>query len=150
MNEKIIQELLEKVTNIEASSILVALLEDERLENAFKEAVCEEEGYFPNMPCIWDSSSYGVTENGVKILSLRSAHVQSSLYSRYLDEEALVWDDAEQELFLYIPDRECPTVAFKGDRWLYAKKLKFEAVIENLDLNIYDVYKEILSKIKGK
>ena len=148
MNEKffeeIKQEFLEKVTNVEVSSIPTALLDDERLEDAFKAAECDEEGYSPNMPCIWDSSSYGVTDNGVKILSLRSASISSGLYSRYLDEEAIVWDAAKQELFMYVPDTECPTVAFKGSCWQYAKRLKSEYS----HLNIDDIYKEILLKIK--
>ena len=41
-----------------------------------------------------------------------------------------------------------PPLLFKGSSWLCAKKLKTEAIIENRELNIYEVYKEILSKIK--
>lgn len=101
------------------------------------------------MPVVWADYGYGQTPDGVKILTKRSATTASALYSKYLDEEALVWDSLKQELFVYVPDAECPSVAFKGSSWLCAKKLKTEAIIENRDLNIYEVYKEILSKIKG-
>ena len=101
------------------------------------------------MPVVWVDYGYGQTQDGVKILTKRSATTASTLYSKYLDEEALVWDSLKQELFVYVPDAECPAVAFKGSSWLCAKKLKTEVIIENRDLNIYEVYKEILSKIKG-
>jgi hypothetical protein len=101
------------------------------------------------MPVVWADYGYGQTLDGVKILTKRSATTASTLYSKYLDEEALVWDSSKQELFVYVPDAECPAVAFKGSSWLCAKKIKTEAIIENQDLNIYEVYKEILSKIKG-
>ena len=128
-------------TFVEAA--LPEALNDERLENAFKSPECDEQGYALSMPCIWDSNSYGQTANGVKILSLRSARSASALYSKYVDEYALIWDASKQELFLYVPDEKCRTLAFKGSGWLCAKKLK----IQYFDLNIYEVYKELQEKI---
>lgn len=145
--EEIKRMMLEKIQN-STEPVLPDALNDERLEDAFKEPVYDENWYAPSMPVIWDSTRYGETADGVKILSLKSARTASCLYSRYLDEEALIWDAAKQELFLYVPDEKCPNVAFKGGSWLCAKKLKIETIIENWDLSIYDVYKEIRSKIK--
>lgn len=140
------QDELEKFLR---SSLIEQALNDDRLEDAFKTPICDENGYAEQMPVVWADYGYGQTPDGVKILTKRSAKTASSLYSKYLDEEALVWDSSKQELFVYVPDAECPAVAFKGSSWLCAKKLKTEAIIENRDLNIYEVYKEILSKIKG-
>ena len=144
IKETVKKMLMDKIGSLK-EPILPEALNDERLEDAFKESLCDEQGYSPNMPGVWDSSRYGKTADGVKILSLKSARSASSLYLRYLDEEALVWDAAEQELFLYVPDKKCPTVAFKGGRWLCAKKLKLSYW---LDVSIYDVYKELQAKIK--
>jgi HD superfamily phosphohydrolase YqeK len=140
------QDELEKCLR---SSLVEQALNDDRLEDAFKTPICDENGYAEQMPVVWADYGYGQTPDGVKILTKRSAKTASSLYSKYLDEEALVWDSSKQELFVYVPDAECPAVAFKGSSWLCAKKLKTEAIIENRNLNIYEVYKEILSKIKG-
>ncbi|MBR5493344.1 MAG: HD domain-containing protein [Alistipes sp.] len=140
------QDELEKFLR---SSLIEQALNEDRLEDAFKTPICDENGYAEQMPVVWADYGYGQTPDGVKILTKRSAKTASSLYSKYLDEEALVWDSLKQELFVYVPDAECPAVAFKGSSWLCAKKLKTEATIENRDLNIYEVYKEILSKIKG-
>jgi hypothetical protein len=140
------QDELEKFLR---SSLIEQALNEDRLEDAFKTPICDENGYAEQMPVVWADYGYGQTPDGVKILTKRSAKTASTLYSKYLDEEALVWDSSKQELFVYVPDAECPAVAFKGSSWLCAKKLKTEAIIENRDLNIYEVYKEILSKIKG-
>jgi hypothetical protein len=140
------QDELEKFLR---SSLIEQALNEDRLEDAFKTPICDENGYAELMPVVWVDYGYGQTPDGVKILTKRSAKTASSLYSKYLDEEALVWDSSKQELFVYVPDAECPAVAFKGSSWQCAKKLKNEAIIENRDLNIYEVYKEILSKIKG-
>jgi hypothetical protein len=142
--EEIKRMMLEKIQN-STEPVLPEALNDERLEDAFKEPVYDENWYAPSMPVIWDSTRYGETTDGVKILSLKSARVASSLYSRYLDEEAIVWDAAKQELFLYIPDETCPTVAFKGGCWFCAMKPKFDYW---MGLSIYDVYKEIQTKIR--
>ena len=120
------------------------LLDDVRLEDAFKPSKCDENGYANQMPVIHSNYGYGLTPDGVKIITKKSAIIATNLYSRYLDEEALVWDSAKEELFVYIPDVECPNIAFKGSNWQYAKKLKSEYS----DLSIYEVYKEIISKIK--
>lgn len=141
--EDVKKMMLEEMQN-SAEPVIPEALNDERLEDAFKVPVCDENGYAPTMPGILNSCSYGMGDDGVKIISLRSACSASGLYSKYLDEHAVVWDAAKQELFLYIPDIKCPTVAFKGGSWLCAKRLKSECN----NLNIYDVYKEIQSKIK--
>jgi hypothetical protein len=120
-------------------------LNDDRLEDAFKTPMCDENGYAEQMPVIGVDYGYGQTQDGTKILTKRSAKIASTLYSKYLDEEALVWDSAKQELFVYVPDSECPDVAFKVSSWHCAKRLKGEYS----HLNIYEVYKDILSKIKG-
>lgn len=73
-----------------------------------------------------DSNIYHNLPNDVKTISYLSATLKSELYSKYLDEEAIVWDTATQELLLYIPDKKHPAVAFKGSRWQYARKLKKE------------------------
>lgn len=91
-------------------------LNDERLEDAFMKPKYNDEGCAPSMPAIWDSSIYGQTSEGVNILSLKSARVSSGLYSKFLCDYALVWDAVTKELFLYVPDEKCRTVAFKGDR----------------------------------
>lgn len=120
-------------------------LNDDRLEDAFKTPMCDDNGYAEQMPVIGVDYGYGQTQDGTKILTKRSAKIASTLYSKYLDEEALVWDSAKQELFVCVPDSECPAVAFKGSSWHCAKRLKSEYS----HLNIYEVYKDILSKIKG-
>ena len=66
----------------------------------------------------------------------KSAKIASTLYSRYLDEEALVWDANKQRLLLYIPDPQNPKMAFKGSGWTCAKKLKDNNGI----LDLADVY----------
>ena len=147
MDSDTIKSMLIDKVNLSVEPSLPEALNDERLENAFKSPECDEQGYAPSIPSIWDSNSYGQTADTVKILSLKSARSASGLYSKYLDEEALVWDAAKNELFLYVPDEKCPTIAFKGSRWLCAKKLK--PIYR--DLNIYDMYNmynELHAKIK--
>lgn len=141
-----IKKMMQESIDSYEEPFLPKSLNDERLEDAFKTPEYDEQGYAPGMPCIHNSSSYGETDEGIKILSLKSAFIASSLYSKYLDEEAIVWDAAKQELFIYVPDKKCPTVAFKGDRWLCAKRLKPEYQFSTNYL--YDVYFDLLSKIK--
>lgn len=130
------------------NSLIEQTLNDDRLEDAFKTPICDENGNAEPMPVVWADYRYGQTQDGVKIITKRSTKAASTLYSKYLDEEALVWDSSKQELFVYIPDAESPAIAFKGSCWQFAKKLKIEAIIENWEVNIYEVYREILSKIK--
>lgn len=131
--------------NLRLTSVISKVLNDGRLEDAFKTPECNENGYAPTIPCFLDSNSFEVKDDDVKILSLNNVR-SVDVYSRYLDEYALVWDASKQELFLYIPDIKCPAVAFKGGNWVCAKRLKSEYS----NLNIYDVYKEIQSKIKNE
>ena len=126
-------------------SLVEHALNDDRLEDAFKTPTCDENGYAEQMPVIGTCYGYGQTSDGVKILTKKSAKAASTLYSKYLNEEALVWDSSKQELFMYVPDTECPAVAFKGSCWQYAKRLKRECS----HLNIDDIYQEIQLRIKG-
>ena len=106
------------------------------LEDAFKTPVIDEEGRSESLPTIWNDYSYGKTEEGILIITNKSAKIASTLYSRYLDEEALVWDANKQRLLLYIPDPQNPKMAFKGSGWTCAKKLKDNDGI----LDLADVY----------
>jgi hypothetical protein len=120
--KKLMQEKVQDITE----SFIPEALNNERLENAFKSPECDEQGYSPSLPAIVDSNIYHNLPNDVKAISYLSATLKSELYSKYLDEEAIVWDTATQELLLYIPDKKHPAVAFKGSRWQYARKLKKE------------------------
>ena len=131
------QELAELFAKTNASEPFF-LIDDPRFENAFKEPVADAEGYCERIPVIGLDYKFSVNETGVKTLSLKSATITSNLYSKYLDQEALVWDSIKQELFLYIPDEQCPAIAFKGSAWQYAMKLKKEYS----QLNLYDIYNE--------
>lgn len=106
------------------------------LEDAFKTPIVDEEGRSESLPTIWNDYSYGETEEGILIITNKSAKIASTLYSRYLDEEALVWDANKQRLLLYIPDPQNPKMAFKGSGWTCAKKLKDPKSIIGLE----DVY----------
>lgn len=115
------------------------------LEDAFKTPVVDAEGRSESIPAIWDDYSYGETEEGLLTISSKSAQITSTLYSKYLDEEALVWDAHHQRLLIYIPDSENPKLAFKGSGWTCAKKLKDN----NGLLDLADVYldsKRLLSE----
>lgn len=138
--ESLKNEFLEAVNNSSSETLHPAVLDDPRLENAFKTPAYDEEGRSENMPAISTSySKYGFTDDCIKIISLPSATICTSLYSKYLDVPALVWDIAEKELLLYWPDTENPCIAFKGSRWACARKLKAEYA----HLSIKDVYKEL-------
>ena len=109
---------------------------EDLLEDAFKTPVVDEEGRSESLPTIWNDYSYGETEEGILIITNKSAKIASTLYPRYLDEEALVWDANKQRLLLYIPDPQNPKMAFKGSGWTCAKKLKDNDGI----LDLADVY----------
>ena len=120
------------------------LLNDPRLENAFKAPAADADGYCERIPVVGLDYKYFVNEAGIKTLSTKSAMITSSLYPKYLDEEALVWDSIKQELFHYIPDEQCPEIAFKVSGWQYALKLKKEYSY----MNLCDIYKELESLLK--
>ncbi len=111
---------------------------EDLLEDAFKTPVVDEEGRSESLPTIWNDYSYGETEEGILIITNKSAKIASTLYSRYLDEEALVWDANKQRLLLYIPDPQNPKMAFKGSGWTCAKKLKKQ----NDHIDLAEVYLE--------
>ena len=71
-------------------SLVEHALNDDRLEDAFKTPTCDENGYAEQMPVIGTYYGYGQTSDGVKILTKKSAKATSALYSKYLDEKALV------------------------------------------------------------
>ena len=119
-------------------------LMDERLEDAFKEPVRDEDGCVAPLPAIYNEYGYGKYRDGVKFLTLKSASLQTNLYSKYLDDQALVWDSEKEELFLYVPDPAGPNVAFKGSRWQFAKRLKPE--FED-HITLRDVYYEIMGYV---
>lgn len=114
---------------------------DERLEDAFKEPVRDEDGCAPPLPTIYNEYVYGKYQDRVKFLSITSAFLQTNLYSKYLDDEALVWDSEDKRLYLYVPNPASPNVAFKGSRWQFAKRLKPE--FKNY-ITLRDVYYEIM------
>lgn len=135
--EKLKEQFIEMAKNAKEPAY-PEILNDDRLEDAFKTPECDEEGYSESIPAIYGDYGYGMYPNGVKFLTLKSASLETSLYSKYLDEEALVWDSVKEELFLYVPDPDGPKVAFKGCRWQYAKKLKTEYSM----LSLVDIYLE--------
>ena len=122
-----------------------AVLDTSYLEDAFKTSQCDERGYAELCPVISSRYSHGETEDGIKVLSLKSAIIASSLYTRYLDEEALVWAQAEGELYLYVPDSQCPRIAFKSMSWTCARRLTSE--FRHIDLrDIYQAIKPLIQK----
>ena len=143
--DEIKKQMFEQI-NSSVEPFLPEALKDERLEDAFKFPATDDEGYAEQMPCIMNSYDYGKTEDDVKILTRKSASISSNLYSKYLDQEAIVWDATKNELFLYMPDSDSPAVAFKGSGWVCAKSLK----LDYFHLNIYDVYKELQAEIDAE
>lgn len=120
-------------------------LNDDRLEDAFLIPETDNEGYSPEIPAIWSDYGYGKCPDGVLFITLKSAFIKSSLYSKYLDEEALVWDSFKERLLLYVPDPKEPRMAFKGSAWQFAKRLKPEF---ELNITLRDVYCEYLKTEK--
>lgn len=120
------------------------LLIDDRFEDAFKTPNFDENGYSESIPAVWGDYKYAEDANGIKIISASySTMIESSLYNRYLDEEALVWDFGRNRLLLYEPDPERSKLAFKGSCWVYAKKLK----PEYSNLSLKDIYLEKVNKM---
>lgn len=122
---------------------LQRFLQDERLEDAFVTLAANEECDKAPLPAIWKDYSYGEYQDGTLFITLKSASINSNLYAKYLDEEAIVWDSINERLLLYTPDPEKPRIAFKGSNWQYAKRLKPE--YEDY-ITLRDVYCEITTK----
>ena len=139
--DEILKQLQEMVQNAKVPEC-PAILQDERLEDAFKEPIYDKEGRSEEIPAIWNDYGYGKYGDGTLIVTLKSATIYSNLYSNYLDEEALVWDSGKERLLLYIPDPEEPRMAFKGSSWQFAKRLKPEY---EGHIILRDIYKEIAS-----
>ena len=140
--DEMIKQLQEMTKNAKAPEC-PAFFEDERLEDAFKTPICNEEGYSERIPAIWNDYGYGKYDDGTLFITLKSASISSNLYSKYLDDEALVWDSLKERLLLYIPDPEEPRMAFKGSRWQFAKRLKPEC---KDFITLRDVYCEIMEE----
>lgn len=119
-------------------------INDERLEDAFKEPVTNEDGECIQIPAIWNEYVYSKDDDGVLIIDKKSANIKSNLYSKYLDEKALVWDSINKRLLLYLPDQKNPQMAFKGSNWQFAKRLKSE--YEEF-ITLRDVYYELIEKL---
>ena len=68
----------------------------------------------------------------------------SSLYSRYLDVTAIVYDGVNNRLLIYEPDVTCPKMAFKGGAWEKAIVLKPEYESET---TLEECYFELMSKL---
>lgn len=136
--EEILKQLQEMVKNAKAPES-PKFFENERFENAFLEPEEDEEGYSESIPAIWHDYTYIEQTNGVKVITNSTAKINSNLYSKYIDTEALVWDSYDNILLLYLPDPENPKMAFKGSRWNFAKKLKKEFADQSLE----DIYVEM-------
>lgn len=139
--DKMKKEFLE-MTKDAKEPVCPEFFNDERLEDAFKKPVTDENCECESIPVIWNDYGYGKDDDGVLYINSKSAPIKSNLYSKYLDEKALVWDSINKRLLLYIPDSENPQIAFKGSNWQYAKRLKPE--YEDY-INLRDVYYELIN-----
>ena len=142
--ERILKQLQEMAQNAKVSEY-PKFFDDERFEDAFLVPETDEEGYSESIPAIYGDYGYGKYSDGVLFITLKSASLETCLYSKYLDSEALVWDSISERLLLYVPDPTEPKIAFKGSRWQFAKRLKpeFEDYI-----TLRDVYYEYLENLK--
>ena len=140
--DKILKQLQEVAKNANPTEY-PSILNDERLEDAFKEPIADENGCCESIPAIWNDYGYGKYDDGVLFITLKSATIKSDLYSKYLDSEALVWDSVNERLLLYLPDPKEPRMAFKGSRWQFAKRLKPEY---DDYITLRDVYYEYLER----
>lgn len=142
--DKLFKQFQEMIANAK-EPVIPDFLNDARLEDAFLTPEIDSEGYSPEIPAIWSDYGYGKYPDGVLFITLKSAFIKSSLYSKYLDEEALVWDSFKERLLLYVPDPEEPRMAFKGSAWQFAKRLKPEF---DEFLTLRDIYNEYLESLK--
>ncbi len=121
------------------------LMEDTRLEDAFKKPIADKNGYCCPLPAIWYAAFPEAEDDGISIITSAHAGVVSNLYSRYLDEESIIWDAGREKLYLYKPNPQHPRLAFKsGMGVLFAKKLRPEFA----DLSLKDVYLQMRRVIK--
>ena len=137
LTDELKNEIINQMT--QPAPELPAALLDERLEPAFKTPVWDKEGYSEPLPAILGVDKYVECPNGILSLDSSCANIASRLYSRYLDEPALVWDAACSQLYLYRPRPDSPELAFKGGRWMWSGKLKPEFAglsLEEIDLEL--------------
>lgn len=140
--DKILKQLQETLQNAIVPEC-PEFFNDERLEDAFKEPATNDNGECDSLPTIWSDYSFGQDNDGVLSFSSKSACISSNLYSKYLDEKALVWDSNNERLLLYAPDTNEPRTAFKGSAWQFAKRLKPEYEVY---VTLRDVYHEIMKR----
>lgn len=138
--EKILKQLQEMTPNAQAPQCPEFLNNEDLFEDAFKEPVKNANGECEPLPAIFNDYGYGKYEDGTLFITLKSASLVSNLYSKYLDEEALVWDSNKERLLLYVPDPTQPKVAFKGSSWQFAKRLNPE---HKGHITLRGVYNEI-------
>ena len=121
------------------------LMDDPRLEDAFKQPEEDENGYSSPIPAIWYATLPEIEDNEILYITSAHAGVVSNLYSKYLDEEAIIWDAGREKLFFYKPDPKQPRLAFKSGMGMwFAKKLKPESA----NLSLKDIYIQMRSAIK--
>lgn len=140
--DEIVKQLQEMAKNAKVPEC-PKILQDERLEDAFRISETDTEGYSEVIPIIWRDYGYGKLGNGIIVIMKRSADITSKLYSKYLDEKALVWDQYNERLLLYLPDKDDPQMGFKGSAWWFAKKLKPEY---EGTCTLEDIYLEYLNQ----
>lgn len=134
----------ENVVKDQQNEDLSQIFEDDRFQDAFKIPQYDKEGYSKSLPAIWSNYGFGRHDNGVLYLTLKSAHVLSRLYSRYLDVRSIVYDNVNKRLFIYEPDESCPEMAFKGSAWERAVVLKPEY---EGSITLEECYFELLGKL---
>lgn len=145
-SKKNIQDCLVGSEYIQQNEEIIAeIFDDNRFQDAFKISEVDENGYSISLPAIWNNYGFGRHKNGILFLTLKSAHIASSLYYRYLDIKAIVYDKVNKRLFIYEPDESCPEMAFKGSAWEKAIILKPE--YED-SLTLEECYFELLDKLK--
>ena len=144
--EEMIKQLQEMAKNAKALDC-PAILQDERLEDAFKTPPVDDEGYSEEIPIIWQDYDYGKMDNGILTIVRRSATFSSRLYTKCLDEKAHVWDQYKERLLLYLPDEEDPRMGFKGSTWWFAKKIKPEY---KTTCTLEEIYQEYLKQQNNK
>jgi hypothetical protein len=138
------KELLKEMPNNYQDEVIAKIFDDNRFQNAFKRPDFDENGYSKSLPVIWNNYGYGCREDGVLILTLKSANGLSSLYSQYLDVKAIVYDRANKRLLIYEPDVSCQEMALKGGAWIAVTlKPEYEGLI-----TLEECYFELLEKLK--
>ena len=142
---QILEQAKERLVNAKPPTLPAIFMEDSRLEDAFKVSEMDEKGYSESIPSVLYSTLSPIEEGEFLYITSKVAMIESRLYSRYLDEEAIIWDGGREELYFYKPNPEQPKLAFtSGQGVWFAKKLKAEYADQSLE----DIYKELRFKIQ--